>query len=243
VPRVFVISLVHLANKGWQLGNGRAVAVGGLIAAIIGTIATVAGVWLQVKQPQLTEPKTTVIETATTSVPAAITQKATTEPAETEITPTSRPEITETSRAEITEIPEPLFTNSTLQEVFGHIANADCRDVDFGYAKSDVAVRHCTFSDSPVYIFLHKYAGMSAADYLTQYRPLEYRSGIYGPDGQLCAERYLKTFSGDDGVTYNSKIVHFLSQPFLVEINATAELYSRADIEQVTIQFDGELGC
>lgn len=171
----------------------------------------------------------------TTSEPDTVIDE-TTEPPETEATPTSE--------AEITENAEPLFTSSTLQEVFGFVENGNCRDVDFGYAGNDVAVQHCTFPNSPVYFFLHKYAGMSAADYLAQYASsLEYRSGLNGPDRQLCAERYLNTFTGDDGVTYNSKIVQFLYTPFLVEINAPAERYSRADIERVSVQINSDLAC
>lgn len=228
--------LLHLAGKGWQLRNGRVVAVGGLIVAIIGTIATVVGVWLQFRQPQPPEPTTTVNENTTTPGPDTVISEKTTEPSETDTTSTSEVEIAESA--------EPLFTTSTLQEAFGFVENGNCRDVNYGYAENDVAVQRCTFPNSPVYFFLHKYGGVSAADYLAQYpSSLEYRSGFNGPDGQLCIERYLNTFTGDDDVAYNSKIVHFLPTPFLVEINAPAELYSRADIEQITVRTNSDHTC
>lgn len=224
--------------RGGQLGNGRVVAIGGLIVAIIGTVATVVGVWLQFRQPQPQppEPITTVTETTTTSEPDTLIDETTTESPETEATPTSE--------AEITESAGPLFTTSTLQEAFGLPENGDCRDANSaGYAEDDVAVQYCTFSNSPVYFLLHKYAGVNAADYLAHYSNSEYRSGLDGPDGQLCAERYLKTFTGDDGVVYNSKIVQFLSTPFLAEINAPAQQYSRADIEKISVQINPDVTC
>lgn len=217
--------------------NGKVLAVGGLIVAIIGTVATVIGVWLQVRQPQSQPPGPTasITETTTVSGPDTMIDETTAAPSET--TPTSEVEITETT--------EPPSSTSTLQEVFGFAENGNCHDAaSNGYAGNDVAVLYCTLPDSPVYLLLHKYAGMSAADYLAQYpSSLEYRSSLDGPDGQLCAERYVNTFTGDDNNTYNSKIVHFLSTPFLVEVNAPADRYSRADIELVPVQINPNLAC
>jgi hypothetical protein len=143
----------------------------------------------------------------------------------------SEPDPIAIERPEVVEDAQPLFTTSKLEEVFSDSRNGNCHDASRRfYAENDVSVWHCTFSNSPVYFVIHKYAGVSSTDYLAQYpNSLEYRSGLDGPDGQLCVERYLNTFTSDD-VDYNSKIAHFLSMPFLVEVIAprsnTAELIS-----------------
>ncbi len=238
--------LVHLVDKGWQVENSKAVTVGGLIVAIVGTIATIVGVWLQFgqHQPQPPDPTSTAITIAPTTEP---TTEQITEPSETRSEPTTEPpEIGSIPMPEIQvpESDEPLFTTHTLQELFDFPQNGDCRDSMSNYVINDVAVLYCTSSDSPVYFYLHKYAGISAAGYLGHYpSSLQYRSYLEGPHGERCADRYLNTFTGDDGVIYNSKIVHFLSTPFLVEINSPAHLYSRASIEQVSVHVNSELAC
>lgn len=226
--------------------NSKAVTVGGLIVAIVGTIATIVGVWLQVGQPQPQPPGPTTVAT-TTETTAEPTTEQIVEPSETRSEPTIEPSEIDSipiPEVEIPERDEPLFTTHTLQELFGFPQNGDCRDSMSNYATNDVAVLYCTFSDSPVYLYLHKYAGISAAGYLGNYpSSLEYRSYLEGPHGERCADRYLNTFTGNDGVIYNSKIVHFLSTPFLVEINSPAEWYSRTDIEQVSVHVNSELAC
>ena len=214
--------LVHLVGKGWQLENGRAVAVGGLIVAIIGTIATVIGVWLQFRQTQPPESNTTTATSDTVS------NGMISEPSK--IAPTSEVQINENAR--------------TLQEVFGSAQNGNCRDADSGHAAHDVEVQHCTFSNSSVYLLLHKYSGVGEADYMVQYTSSQkYRSDLNDSDGRLCAKIYVDTFTGNDGATYNRKIVHFLSTLFLAEVHAPAELYSKADIEQVNVYFNPDLAC
>ncbi|MGQ0772868.1 MAG: hypothetical protein ACT4NY_00350 [Pseudonocardiales bacterium] len=201
--------LVHLVGKGSQLENGRAVAVGGLIVAIIGTIATVIGVWLQFRQTQPPESNTTTATSDTVSNGMIAKENA-----------------------------------RTLQEVFGSAQNGNCRDADSGHAAHDVEVQHCTFSNSSVYLLLHKYSGVDEADYMVQYTSSQkYRSDLNDSDGRLCAKIYVDTFTGNDGVTYNRKIVHFLSTLFLAEVHAPAELYSKADIEQVNVYFNPDLAC
>ncbi len=112
------------------------------------------------------------------------------------------------------------------------------------YAANDIAVQLCTFTNSPVYFILHKYAGVSADDYLAQYpSSLEYSSDFHRPDGRLCGERYLNTFTRGDGVAYHSKIVHFLFTPFLVEIIAPAQLYSRADVGEIAVGVNTDHAC